>query len=285
MKQLRKINTVKNSQPTLEGAGVRLRRAFAHNEAKLLDPFLLLDDFRGDNPESYIAGFPWHPHRGIETVTYMIEGKVKHEDSLGNGGIIGLGDVQWMTAGSGIIHSEMPQPSSTGRMGGFQLWVNLPAKSKMMAPRYQEIKEEEIPKLHFPNNIEIKLIAGNLNGTKGPVKDIVVEPTYLDVTIPPEISFTLDTNKGFTCLAYAIDGEGYFDEQSVKQIKDTQLVTFDDGEYIYAKAGKNGFRFLFISGMPLKEPIAWAGPIVMNSQAELQLAFEEYRQGTFLKHK
>ena len=271
----------------MEGAGVRLKRAFGFDEVPLLDPFLLLDDFHSDNPDDYMPGFPWHPHRGIETVTYMHHGKVKHEDSLGNGGVIEPGDVQWMTAGSGIVHSEMPQmPTQADTLlRGFQLWVNLPKTHKMMNPRYQEVKQEQIPEFSLDNGIKIKIICGEVRGSKGPVRDIVVDSQYLDVNVPAHTEFEYPIKKGYTVFAYVVAGSGYFDESKTKQINQDHLVIFDDGDKIKISTNDLPVRFLLVSGKPVKEPVAWHGPIVMNTREELRTAFEEYQKGTFIKHK
>lgn len=283
MTDIRQIKMVLKSQPTMEGAGVRLKRVFGYRETELLDPFLLLDHFGSDNPDDYMKGFPWHPHRGIETITYMIEGKVLHEDSLGNSGTIETGDVQWMTAGSGIIHQEMPHKSN-GMMMGFQLWANLPSSNKMMHPRYQDIKASEIPEVVTESGARVRIICGKLDGTCGPVTEIVTDPEYMDVIIPPGIEFTHSVKKGHTVFAFVFEGSGYFDENNEKLIKSDHLVLFEDGEQILAKAGDEQLRFLLISGMPIGEPIAWYGPIVMNNKEELDLAFQEYRDGSFIKH-
>jgi redox-sensitive bicupin YhaK (pirin superfamily) len=277
----RQVLKVLKSKPTIEGAGVRLHRAFGNPEAYLLDPFLLLDDFHSNNPNDYIAGFPEHPHRGIETVTYMIEGKIEHKDSIGNKGIIQSGDIQWMTAGSGIIHSEMPIQEN-GLLWGFQLWCNLPRKSKMMIPRYQEITKNEIPVVKV-NETEIRVISGKINGTQGPVKDIIIDPEYLDVTVPPMTIFSHYVKTGYTTFAYIVEGEGYFGLDQDNLVKDKELVIFKDGDKIKVNTRKKTVRFLLISGKPIKESIAWYGPIVMNTQEELRIAFEEYRNGTFIK--
>jgi redox-sensitive bicupin YhaK (pirin superfamily) len=285
MNDYRKISKIIKSQPTMEGAGVRLKRAFGFHEVPLLDPFLLLDDFHSDNPDDYMPGFPWHPHRGIETVTYMHHGKVKHEDSLGNGGVIEPGDVQWMTAGSGIVHSEMPQipPQEDTLLRGFQLWVNLPKTHKMMNPRYQEVKQEQIPEISLDNGIKIKIICGELQGTIGPVRDIVVDSQYLDVNIPAHAEFEYPITSGYTAFSYVIEGSGYFDENKSKQINQDHLVIFDHGEKVKISTNDQSVRFLLVSGSPLKEPVAWHGPIVMNTREELRIAFEEYQKGTFIK--
>jgi quercetin 2,3-dioxygenase len=280
----RKIETILTSKPTIEGAGVHLKRAFGNNEVPLLDPFLLLDDFRSNNPADYIAGFPWHPHRGIETVTYMLEGTVEHGDSMGNKGIIAAGDVQWMTAGSGIIHQEMPK-GINGHMGGFQLWVNLPSTHKMMGPRYRGIINEQIPEVLKGNNIRIRVISGEVDGIKGPVEDLVVDTEYLDVTLAPNTEFEHSIKKGYRSFAYVIEGSGYFESGKSRSIANEHLVILKDGDNVKIKADEKNLRFLLISGKPLGEPVAWYGPIVMNTQEELEVAFEEYRNGTFIKKK
>ncbi|MFW9835683.1 MAG: pirin family protein [Candidatus Thorarchaeota archaeon] len=283
MTEIREIKTILRAKPTLEGAGVRLKRVFGYHETELMDPFLLLDHFGSDNPEDYLKGFPWHPHRGIETITYMIEGEVNHEDSLGNAGTIASGDVQWMTAGSGIIHQEMPE-GYEGRMMGFQLWTNLPSSNKMMHPRYQEIKDSQIPVVQKENGVKLRIICGKLDGTCGPVTEIVTDPEYMDVTVPSGKKFTHSVKRGHTVFAYVFEGEGYFDEMERDLIKSEHLVLFDDGDQVVVRAEDKQLRFLLVSGMPIGEPIAWYGPIVMNSREELDEAFREYREGTFIKH-
>jgi redox-sensitive bicupin YhaK (pirin superfamily) len=287
MNEYRKISNIKKSQPTMEGAGVRLKRAFGFHEVPLLDPFLLLDDFHSDNPDDYMPGFPWHPHRGIETVTYMHHGKVKHEDSLGNGGVIEPGDVQWMTAGSGIVHSEMPQmpTEADSLLRGFQLWVNLPKTHKMMDPRYQEVKQEQIPEISLENGIKIKIICGEVDGTKGPVRDIVVDSQYLDVNVPANTEFEYPTTRGYTVFGYVVAGSGYFAVEKKQTVNADHLVIFTDGNKVKINSEDKSLRFLLISGQPIKEPVAWHGPIVMNTQEELRIAFDEYQKGTFIKHK
>ncbi|MCX9081014.1 MAG: pirin family protein [Candidatus Methanoperedens sp.] len=277
----RKIDRILKSKPTLEGAGVHLLRAFGYNEVPQLDPFLLLDDFHSHNPADYNAGFPWHPHRGIETVTYMLEGFVEHGDSMGNKGVILPGDVQWMTAGSGIIHQEMPK-GHNGNMWGFQLWVNLPSSQKMMEPRYREVKKEQIPTVTINENVEIKVICGNFGDIKGPVQDIVVDPEYLDITMAKGAEFEHSIKRGYRVFAYVIGDGGYFDTDKEISISNEHLVIFKDGDTVKITAGERGLRFLLVSGKPLDEPVAWAGPIVMNTQDELDLAFREYRNGSFI---
>ena len=285
MNDVRKIRKIYKSQPTIEGAGVHLRRAFGFDEVPLFDPFLMLDDFRGDKPDQYIKGFPWHPHRGIETITYMLHGEVEHGDSMGNKGLIRPGDVQWMTAGSGIIHQEMPQGDASGRMGGFQLWANLPASQKMMDPRYRDVKREDIPVVSLKNGVEIRVICGDVAGTKGPVKDIVIDPQYLDVFVPRGAEFIHPVKRGHTAFAYIYEGSGQFDDQKGKSAAAGSLVLFSDGDQVAVRAGEEPVRFLLVSGKPIGEPVAWRGPIVMNTQTELKVAFDEYNSGTFIKHK
>ncbi|MFH0893246.1 MAG: pirin family protein [Bacteroidota bacterium] len=271
------------SNRVIEGAGVHLKRAFGYNDLPLFDPFLMLDDFRNDEREKYIKGFPWHPHRGIETITYMLYGEVEHADSLGNKGVIGTGDVQWMTAGSGIVHHEMPIGSADGRMYGFQLWANLPKSHKMMKPRYQDVKSNEIPEVTTESGARIKIICGKINGVEGPVKDIITQPEYLDVTVPADASWTHSIPKDHRSFVYVFEGRGWFDEEKTKEFGNLDLILFTDGNTLQATAGKEGVRFLFLSGRPIGEPIAWGGPIVMNTEDELELAFEEYERGTFIK--
>lgn len=301
MSAIRKIRKVLHSRPTLEGAGVHLKRAFGYQHVPQLDPFLLLDDFHSNNPDEYIKGFPWHPHRGIETITYVLHGKVEHGDSMGNKGVISSGDVQWMTAGSGIIHQEMPKGREDGLMWGFQLWANLPASHKMMDPRYRDVKNLQIPEVRLTNNVTVKIICGKVNGTSGPVQDIVTDPEYLDVTVPADTVFIHRVREGYTAFAYVIEGSGYFEperdpygyEVEGKNYFDFKrdcligvesLVIFDDGDELSVATNGEGVRFLLISGKPIREPVAWYGPIVMNTQEELRIAFEEYQSGTFLKH-
>ena len=272
MTKTRQIKKILKSVPTIEGAGVHLKRAFGFYDVPQLDPFLLLDDFRSDNPDYYIKGFPWHPHRGIETITYMLDGLVEHGDSMGNKGVISPGGVQWMTAGSGVIHQEMPKGNKKGLMGGFQLWANLPASRKMMDPRYRDVKKATIPEITLDNGTKIKIICGEVNNVEGPVKDIVIEPEYLDVAIPPDASFRHPVKSGHTVFAYVIEGD-----------KSESLIIFDDGDEVLITTKDKSMRFLLVSGKPIKEPIAWYGPIVMNTQQELKLAFEEYQNGNFIK--
>jgi redox-sensitive bicupin YhaK (pirin superfamily) len=282
MSNNRKVQRHSRSQPTMEGAGVYLHRALGFDEVPLFDPFLLLDDFRADHPDQYLAGFPWHPHRGIETITYVLEGEVEHGDSMGNQGVIGAGDVQWMTAGSGIIHQEMPLGDAEGKMYGFQLWANLPAADKMMAPRYRGLTASQIPEVTLEGGARVKVICGRVGETTGPVRDIVIDPEYLDITIPAGGLFEHPTKPGHTVFAYVIGGHGLFGAERTPA-SNRDLLLFDDGERIQIANGTEEVRFLLISGMPLAEPVAWRGPIVMNTREELETAFREYRQGTFIK--
>lgn len=285
------INTLR-SEPTIEGAGVRLKRAFGYRQVPEFDPFLMLDDFHTSDPADYIAGFPWHPHRGIETITYILEGLVEHGDSMGNKGVIGAGDVQWMTAGSGIVHQEMPQKSPSGAMWGFQLWANLPSSHKMTAPRYRDVKANDIPQVTLNSGVKVKIIRGKINGVQGPVKDIVIDPEMLDVTVPAATAFSHTVKDGHTATAYVLDGQGHFGKRQDASFKDapdeffgpeTVILYEHEGDRVTVTAGREPVRFLLLTGRPLNEPVAWQGPIVMNTQAELKLAFEEYKNGTFIK--
>ncbi len=277
----REIKQIFIGQEVLEGAGVRLRRVFGFHETSLFDPFLLFDDFSSDRPADFKKGFPWHPHRGIETITYVIKGDVEHGDSLGNTGVISSGDVQWMTAGSGILHQEMPKGDSNGSMHGFQLWANLPASHKMMTPRYRDIASADIPEVILDNGSVIRVIAGTAHGISGPTDDVVVDPEYLDCTIPANTELPHQTKRGYTTFLYVIDGEGRINETPVQN---KNLILFEDGDEILTCAGKLPFRFLCISGKPLHEPLAWRGPIVMNTREELDLAFRELQNDTFIQH-
>jgi redox-sensitive bicupin YhaK (pirin superfamily) len=302
MNETRKIQKVLKSKPTIEGAGVHLKRAFGFSEVPTFDPFLLLDDFHSDNPEYYLKGFPWHPHRGIETITYVLHGEVEHGDSMGNKGVINTGDVQWMTAGGGIIHQEMPKGDENGLMWGFQLWANLPASHKMMDPRYRDLKSEQIPEVTLENGAKIKIICGEVKGKRGPVQDIVIDPEYLDVMLPPGSEFIHPVKRGHTVFAYIfagkgyfceeknpftyeVQGENYFDIQRDPHVGMENLLLFDDGDQVLVSTESESVRFLLLSGRPIGEPVAWHGPIVMNTQEELRIAFEEYRGGTFIKHE
>lgn len=302
MNQTRRIRKVLKSKPTIEGAGVHLKRAFGFSEVPVFDPFLLLDDFHSDNPEHYLKGFPWHPHRGIETITYVLSGDVEHGDSMGNKGVINSGDVQWMTAGSGIIHQEMPKGDENSLMWGFQLWANLPASHKMMDPRYRSVKSDNIPEVVLENGTKIKIICGEVNGKRGPVRDIVVDLDYLDISVPPGSEFNHSVKRGHTVFAYVIHGKGYFskeknpftyevegvnyfDIQRDPSVGKENLLLFDDGDQVMVSTEGEPVRFLLLSGLPIGEPVAWYGPIVMNTQDELRIAFEEYNKGTFIKYK
>ena len=282
MENDRKISRIIHGQPTSDGAGVRLTRIFGFYEQGLLDPFLMLDYFGSDNPDEYIAGFPWHPHRGIETVTYMLDGKVEHSDSMGNSGVIGKGDIQWMTAGSGIIHQEMPQ-NMGGRMGGFQLWVNLPASDKMISPRYQDIPASKVPVITLANGVKVKLLAGTFNGMRGPVENIIADPEYFDVEMPENSELVVPVNAKYTVFAYLYEGTVQFDESRKDPLRAGQGALFGKGPQLRARTGDSGARFILISGNPIGEPIAWRGPIVMNTEAELQVAFREFKDNTFIK--
>lgn len=284
MQNTRKIKGISKSVPTMEGAGVHLHRAFGFGEAPGLDPFLLLDDFRSDLPEHYLKGFPWHPHRGIETITYVLKGDVEHGDSLGNHGDISDGDVQWMTAGSGIIHQEMPKGDAQGMMWGFQLWANLPASQKMMEPRYRDVLASRIPVVKLADGVRIKVICGEVDGISGPVRDIVTDPEYLDIFLPAGRVYEHSTEPGRTVFAYVIEGMGSFDFRCKQIVDNRTLVRFDDGDRMIACTKGSHMRFLLCSGRPIGEPVAWRGPIVMNTEEELELAFEEYAAGTFIKH-
>ena len=297
---IRPVKRLIQSKPTLEGAGVHLRRAFGFDNTSEFDPFLLLDDFRNDVPADYLAGFPWHPHRGIETVTYVLSGTVEHSDSIGNHGAIGAGDIQWMTAGSGIIHQEMPKGDPAGRMHGFQLWANLPSAQKMTPPRYQEIKSLDVPEIKDDDSTEVRVICGDFWGKVGPVEGIATNPTYIDVSIAPGRRKTLPVETMRHAFAYVFGGSGKFcnassplavptegvkwlDTNPPSAVNDRSLVLFDGGDEITVQAGDEGIRFLLVSGRPLQEPVAWYGPIVMNTQEQLRQAFEELGEGTFLR--
>jgi redox-sensitive bicupin YhaK (pirin superfamily) len=299
---IRPVKRIVQSTPTMEGAGVKLRRAFGFGETSEFDPFLLLDDFRNERPEDYRAGFPWHPHRGIETITYVLAGTVEHGDSLGNKGKMGAGDVQWMTAGRGIMHQEMPQGDAQGRMHGFQLWANLPSSLKMTAPRYQDISSTAIPEVVDDDGTRVRIICGDFWGKKGPVDGVAAEPRYLDIFVPPGKRKTLPVETYRHAFAYVFDGAGSFGGASqpfgVLTEKDNgagqdillrertgnrSLVVFDAGDEVTVQAGEQGIRFLLVSGKPIEEPVAWHGPIVMNTQAELQQAVGELRAGTFIR--
>jgi redox-sensitive bicupin YhaK (pirin superfamily) len=280
MNKKREIRMVLKSKPVIEGAGVHLKRVFGFSEVPKFDPFLMLDDFRSDNPEDFRRGFPWHPHRGIETITYVLKGDVEHGDSMGNKGIISSGDVQWMTAGSGIIHQEMPKGDAQGSMHGFQLWTNLPASQKMMGPRYRGITSSQIPEVVMDNGVRIKIVAGTVGGTRGPVRDIIINPEYLDCTVPEGVVYVHATKPDYTAFIYVTDGKGLVNDT---EVRNQTLILFDTGEEFAIKATGKHVRFLLLTGKPLNETIAWRGPVVMNTQAELETAFREYQEGNFVK--
>lgn len=299
---IRPIKRVDLSRPTIEGAGVRLRRAFGFGETAEYDPFLLFDDFRNDSPEDYLAGFPWHPHRGIETITYVLAGTVDHGDSLGNRGSLGAGDVQWMTAGSGILHQEMPQGDSQGRMHGFQLWANLPASLKMTTPRYQDVSGMDVPEAVDDDGTRVRVVCGSFWGKTGPVDGVAADPRYLDVSVPPGVRKRLQVETSRHAFAYIFAGSGSFRDASApravrtdvigsaapatpENLGNRSLVLFDNGDEVTVQAGDEGIRFLLVSGKPIEEPVAWHGPIVMNTQAELRQAMEDLNRGTFIRAK
>lgn len=296
---IRPVKHLSRSTPTIEGAGVHLRRAFGFGETDETDPFLLFDDFRNDRPADYQAGFPWHPHRGIETITYVLAGSVDHRDSLGNQGSLGAGDVQWMTAGRGILHQEMPQGDRIGRMHGFQLWANLPSSLKMTAPRYQDVTAGDIPEVTDDDGTRVRVVCGNFWGVSGPVDGIAADPRYLDVWVPPGQKKTLPVETTRHAFSYVFEGTGKFLNASEPKavatedlesgevthgtaVENRNLVVFDRGDEVVVQAGEEGIRFLLVSGKPLGEPIAWHGPIVMNTQAEIQQALADLRNGNFL---
>jgi hypothetical protein len=294
---IRPVQRISEAKPTLEGAGVRLHRAFGFGDPKEFDPFLLFDDFRNERPEDYLQGFPWHPHRGIETITYVLAGNVSHGDSLGNRGILGTGDVQWMTAGSGILHQEMPKGDEDGRMHGFQLWANLPKSLKMTTPRYQEVTSKDIPVITDDDGTTVRVVCGEFWGQSGPVDGIASDPHYLDVSVPAGRRRVLPVATSRHAFAYVFEGSATFrdasDPRAVKTDRDgvesyahtgnRSLVLFDNGDEVVVQAGPEGLRFLLVSGKPLEEPVAWAGPIVMNTRAELRQAFDELERGTFIR--
>jgi len=299
---IRPVKQIIQAQPTMEGAGVKLRRAFGFGKTGDFDPFLLLDDFRNEHPEDYLPGFPWHPHRGIETITYVLAGTVNHGDSLGNRGTLGAGDVQWMTAGSGILHQEMPKGDERGRMHGFQLWANLPANLKMTSPRYQDVASRDIPEVIDDDGTSVRVVCGDFWGKSGPVDGIAANPRYLDVWVPPRKRKTLPVETNRHAFAYVFEGTGTFCDASAPVSIQTDivesdgksnmsvagnrsLVLFDNGEEVTVKAGESGIRFLLVSGKPLKEPVAWSGPIVMNTEEELRQAYAELHNGSFIKER
>jgi redox-sensitive bicupin YhaK (pirin superfamily) len=296
---IRPIKQIVQARPTLEGAGVKLQRAFGFGNTTEFDPFLLFDDFRNENPDDYLAGFPWHPHRGIETITYVLAGHVDHGDSLGNRGSLGAGDVQWMTAGSGILHQEMPKGDSGGRMHGFQLWANLPSSLKMTRPRYQDVSAAEIPEVVDDDGTRVRVVCGDFWGKKGPVEGVAADPRYLDVSVPPGHRKHLAVDTTRHAFAYVFAGSGTFRDASeprgvlteqvgstattMSDARNRSLVLFDRGDEVVVQAGDEGIRFLLISGKPIEEPVAWYGPIVMNTQEELRHAFAELQSGNFIK--
>jgi len=299
---LRPVERIIESQPTMEGAGVKLRRAFGFGDTKEYDPFLLFDDFRNDRPADYLAGFPWHPHRGIETITYVLKGTVEHGDSLGNRGSLGAGDVQWMTAGSGILHQEMPKGDQKGLMHGFQLWSNLPKRLKMTDPRYQDVLAKDIPEVTDDDGTTVRVVVGDFWGKKGPVEGVAADPRYLDVWVPPGKKKTLPVEAARHAFAYVFDGSGSFRDSSQPRAVLTEgtgpdavatydktgnrsLVLFGGGDEVTVQTGDEGIRFLLVSGRPLEEPVAWYGPIVMNTTDELRQAYAELQNGTFIKSR
>ena len=299
---LRPVKQILNTKGTLEGAGVKLQRAFGFGNTKEFDPFLLLDDFRNENPADYLAGFPWHPHRGIETITYVLAGSVEHGDSLGNRGKMGAGDVQWMTAGSGILHQEMPKGDPQGRMHGFQLWANLPASLKMTDPRYQDIPSSAIPEVTDDDGAKARIICGEFWGQRGPVEGVAADPAYVDISVPPNTTKRIKVDVTRNAFAYVFAGAGSFRDASEPRAVLTEhtaapeaaptydahnhsLVLFDRGDELVVHAGPEGIRFLLVSGKPLEEPVAWYGPIVMNTPGELKQAMRELQDGTFIKHR
>jgi len=300
---IRPVKSVVQARPTLEGAGVKLRRAFGFGNTDDFDPFLLFDDFRNENPEDYLAGFPWHPHRGIETITYVLAGTVAHGDSLGNKGNLGAGDVQWMTAGSGILHQEMPKGDAQGRMHGFQLWANLPASLKMTAPRYQDVVGRDIPEITDDDGTTVRIVCGDFWGKRGPIDGVAADPRYLDISVPPGKRKRIPVENSRHAFAYVFAGSGTFRDASqprgvmteqvgqagtgptvVSDAGNRSLVLFDSGDEIVVQAGDEGIRFLLVSGNPIEEPVAWYGPIVMNTEEQLREAYSELRSGTFIKH-
>jgi quercetin 2,3-dioxygenase len=299
---IRPIKRIIEAKPTLEGAGVHLRRAFGFGDTTDFDPFLLFDDFRNDRPADYLAGFPWHPHRGIETITYVLAGSVEHGDSLGNSGSLGAGDVQWMTAGSGILHQEMPQGDAAGRMHGFQLWANLPSALKMTRPRYQDVAGRDIPEVTDDDGTRVRIVCGDFWGKSGPVEGVAADPRYLDVWVPPGRRKTLRVETSRHAFAYIFEGSGSFrsasepaavrteavgsaTESSAAETGNRSLVLFDHGDEVTVQAGETGIRFLLVSGKPLEEPVAWYGPIVMNTKEQIRQAYTELQDGTFIRER
>jgi len=300
---IRPIKSIVQAKPTIEGAGVKLRRAFGFGNTQEFDPFLLFDDFRNESPEDFLAGFPWHPHRGIETITYVLAGSVAHGDSLGNKGEMGAGDVQWMTAGSGILHQEMPKGDPRGRMHGFQLWANLPASLKMTDPRYQDIPARDIPEVTDDDGTRVRVVCGDFWGKTGPVQGVAADPRYLDVWVPPGKRKVLPVETTRHAFAYVFEGSGSFRDASQPLAPKTEvvgtsapaggegetgnrsLVLFDRGDEVTVQAGDQGIRFLLVSGKPIEEPVAWYGPIVMNTPEQLRQAYDELQDGTFIKKR
>jgi redox-sensitive bicupin YhaK (pirin superfamily) len=299
---IRAVKRITQATPTMEGAGVKLHRGFGFGDTSEFDPFLLFDDFRNDRPEDFLKGFPWHPHRGIETITYVLAGTVAHGDSLGNQGTLGSGDIQWMTAGSGIIHQEMPRGDDRGRMHGFQLWANLPAAHKMTTPRYQDVSAADIPSITDDDGTHVRIVSGEFWGKRGPVEGIAADPSYLDVSVPPNARKTLPVEVSRHAFAYVFAGSGTFrdasgprpvltdntgtstdDDAVYNDARDRSLIVFDRGDQVTVQAGPEGIRFLLVSGQPLEEPVAWYGPIVMNTDAELRQAMADIKNGTFIK--
>ena len=297
---IRAVKRIQQSQPTLEGAGVHLRRAFGFGDTAVTDPFLLFDDFRNERPADYIKGFPWHPHRGIEAITYVLTGTVLHGDSLGNAGTLGAGDIQWMTAGRGILHQEMPQGDPAGRMHGFQLWANLPSSLKMTTPRYQDIAAPDVPEVTDDDGTRVRVVCGSFWGRRGPVEGVAADPSYVDISVPPGKRRTFEVDARRNAFAYVFEGSGTFRDASeprgvltdtpgpVENIVrepagDRSLVLFDSGDEIVVQAGEHGIRFLLVSGKPIQEPVAWYGPIVMNTRDELRQAVEDLERGTFIR--
>jgi redox-sensitive bicupin YhaK (pirin superfamily) len=296
---IRAVKQTFTAQPTLEGAGVKLHRGFGFGKTSEFDPFLLFDDFRNDRPEDYLAGFPWHPHRGIETITYVLAGTVDHGDSLGNRGSLGAGDIQWMTAGSGILHQEMPKGDPAGRMHGFQLWANLPSSLKMTAPRYQDVQGKDVPEVVDDDETRVRVVCGSFWGKSGPVEGVAADPRYLDIFVPPGVRKVLPVETSNHAFAYVFQGSGTFRDASSPRAVQTDivgtgverpdfignrsLVLFDRGDEVVVQAGDEGIRFLLVSGKPIEEPVAWYGPIVMNTQHELRVALDELNRGMFIK--
>ncbi|MEJ8561412.1 pirin family protein [Yoonia sp. GPGPB17] len=297
----RPVTQTTHAQPAMEGAGVHLHRVFGFGDPAESDPFLLLDDFRNDDPAHFERGFPWHPHRGIETITYVLEGEVEHGDSLGNHGVLGAGSVQWMTSGSGILHQEMPKGNAKGQMHGFQLWANLPSSLKMTAPRYQDIAGDDVPEIIDDDGTRVKIITGKFWGKAGPVDGIAADPLYLDVSIPPNTRKSLPVDTRANAFAYVFAGTGRFvdaadpvgvrvekevagQELNIRDLTGNRtLVRFGNGDDVTVQAGPEGVRFLLVAGRPIEEPVAWHGPIVMNTQAELHQAMKDLQNGTFIQ--